>query len=681
MSDSGIHGHVRKAIGLGIAVLTASVSLSAAYPAHAAAQATSWTGLGLSANDNYSWTDAGNWDNGAPTAGAVVTIAPTVPTHILDVPPISLTSLDLAGTGLVPYDLQVAQPAQGDEAIVITDRFDWRSGTIEAGLTIDIEGGAHGFATGNVQTQDRAVLNGRLTIEGYGSFDVGITGPTLPTGRADATFRIGPKIDGGEVFISNTGWPMVGGTFLVDDGAWVVSDQPASPGLIFSWVGELGAAGPAAATSLAGGTISGVDLYCDHGDVVAEPDPGVANGISGELSLVDVRAELYGTNLKGGGSVALRDGSTVLLDGYEPMDLADGTTLYLGSSADASPATVTDAWFTTADPSQGAVVWENAILDGAQTVIEPPLRIVDGADPANAAHAFNDALELGDGIHQTADTVEGSTLQRTTTDPATVTILPGTTLSLQGSAHVLADVSNQGSFVLAPNALVQVQGDLRNSGTVDLGVAALQAFRFTNQATGLLQTTVSSGSSLGRLSATYVNVGGSFEVSSASSDPLQPIHAVVIDGLFTGTSFDHESLPGTGWSHELNGDSYWVHYVAPMADLAVEAHAPSGARRGDVYAVRIHVSNGGPDAADSPRLRLRAGAGKILSVSGVLDCEGGSVTRCSLGALASGGGLDVRVLVRASDAGHARVWVRVQPKQFDPALENNEAIVRTRVAP
>jgi hypothetical protein len=653
-------------------------SIAAASPVQAATQVTSWTGSGASSNDDYSWTDPGNWDNGVPTPGAAVTIAPGVPTHILDVPSISLASLDLAGSGLVPYDLQVAQPAQGDEAIAITDRFDWRSGTIGEGLSIDIEAGAKGFATGNVQTQDQAVLNGRLMIEGYGSFEVGVTGPDLPTGLADATFRIGPKADGGEVFISNTDWPMVGGTFLVDDGAWVVSDQPASPGLIFTWVGQFGAAGPAAGATAVGGTISDVDLYCDHGSVVAVPEPGSADGVPGGLRLLDVRAELYGTNLEGGGSVTVGGASTIVLDAYEPMDFSDGTTLHLGASGDATPVTVTDAWFTAADPGEGEVVWENAILNGAKTVIEPPLTIVDGPDPANATHAFNHALELGDGIHQTVDTIDGSTVRRTTFDPGTVTILPGTSVEVQGSARVLADVSNQGTLALSADA--EVQGEFKNGGTVDLGLARLAVFRFTNQASGLLRTTIDSSGSLGSLSAGYFNFGGSFEASSSLSDPMQSIHAVVISGSFTGTSFDHESLPGAGWSHEVNGGYFWVHYVPPIADLAVDARAPSEVSRGEIYSVRIHVSNEGPSDSDSPWLRLRSGVARILDVSGFLDCASNLVMRCTLSPIAAGDGTDVRVLMRAIDTGHERVRVRVQPRRFDPALENNAAMARTHVS-
>ena len=95
--------------------------------------ATSWTGNGTLAGHGLSWTDPANWDNGVPHYGYDVTIAPTVPTHVTDVPSIWLGALHLTGTGLVPYDLSTSTPqAQVDVGLA----FEWRSGTLGFGITI-----------------------------------------------------------------------------------------------------------------------------------------------------------------------------------------------------------------------------------------------------------------------------------------------------------------------------------------------------------------------------------------------------------------------------------------------------------------------------------------------------------------------------------------------------------------
>src|SRR5207237_296487 len=51
---------------------------------------TSWTGGGTPVNGNLSWSDPANWDNGVPQFLADVTIAPTITTHVSDVPSIRL---------------------------------------------------------------------------------------------------------------------------------------------------------------------------------------------------------------------------------------------------------------------------------------------------------------------------------------------------------------------------------------------------------------------------------------------------------------------------------------------------------------------------------------------------------------------------------------------------------------
>ena len=217
---------VRSLLGL---ALVATLVPAMARPSLTDVQVCSWTGGGSHTDSSYPWTDAANWDAGCagtPGTGADVTIGTSTATRITDVPTISLDQLTITNDGSTALTLQ---PASSSETITITHLFNWRSGTIGAGLTIELAGGSGGYMIGEKDTGDRAVLEGALSVLSNAKFWVVLSGYQQPIGQSDAVFRVGPHSGAnGTVTVHD------GGRFYVYDGAVAASDDANDPG----WFGH-----------------------------------------------------------------------------------------------------------------------------------------------------------------------------------------------------------------------------------------------------------------------------------------------------------------------------------------------------------------------------------------------------------------------------------------------------------
>lgn len=110
------------------------ISLSMPSGATGASATTTWTGAaGSLGADRYAWSDPANWSDGIPVEDAIVTIAPTVATHIDGLPAdLPLAELELGGTAEVSL-----HPADGATATLRPEDMTWRSGTVGDGVKID----------------------------------------------------------------------------------------------------------------------------------------------------------------------------------------------------------------------------------------------------------------------------------------------------------------------------------------------------------------------------------------------------------------------------------------------------------------------------------------------------------------------------------------------------------------
>ena len=337
---------------LGLAVVAALIP-ALARPALADVQVCSWTGGGSHTDSSYPWTDAANWDAGCagtPGTGADVTIGTSTATTITSVPTVSLDQLTITNDGSTALTLQ---PASSSETMTITHLFNWRSGTIGAGLTIELADGSGGYMIGEKDTGDRAIVDGALSVLNNAKFWVVETGYPQPTGQSDAIFRVGPHSGAnGTVTVHE------GGRFYVYEGAVAASDDANDPGLIVG-DGALGDDGPyqAAGARVVDLTITlGASSSLGAGQLLDLRDDTITFGSSSSLDPTEITTSGDGVVRFGGTTDATMTGATLRVSGE--LQLGDPGT---GQTATLHGGTIIP---TTLYPGHG-VWWCGAKLTGA----------------------------------------------------------------------------------------------------------------------------------------------------------------------------------------------------------------------------------------------------------------------------------------------------------------------------
>jgi hypothetical protein len=253
---------------------------------------TSWTGeAGSLGDDRYDWTDPANWSDGLPTAGANVTIAPTVTSHIYGVPDdLSLGDLKLGGS---EADVSL-HPAEGTEVVFNAIQLIWRSGTIGAGLTLGGDlaefNSVDAIVAAPSDPNFPAILEGSFHFSG-GALEI----------EQDAVLELGanPAMLGTGDTLYNYGTIR----FRADSGSTLTLDCVAldSRGLIELGRNRIVVGGPTAATQLV--ITTGATIEAEIGGTTVGTDlGGIVQGTEGNLVFLD-------------GTLRLRQ-----LPGYEPSD-------------------------------------------------------------------------------------------------------------------------------------------------------------------------------------------------------------------------------------------------------------------------------------------------------------------------------------------------------------------------
>jgi hypothetical protein len=683
------------------AVLAALVP---AAPARAAVQATTWIGQGaVSPGDEYTWGDPENWNNGVPTAGAEVMIAPIVTTHIVDVDPVQVASLTLGGSGDVVYDLQASDP-EGLSNFDVTTSFTWISGTLGAGLGVRIDDGAVGTIEGDPAAHDRAVLEGQISVGGDGVLRIERFGDG-PVDPADATFAIGPDTFpgfGGTIQVDAIGGDEPGRIEL-EDGVTVVADQPGDPGSI-GLGGTLVALGPepgSGVTEPAGVRLIGLDIAMNIGELAATPYPDAPFGAApGSLALDGCTVMLnWDATVRGPGPVVFGEAS--VLDNFGGnLVLADDAVVELGDEAAAAPATMTVDRVSDRVPGLdgGTFRWTNATIAGEATTLDTTVMIDDGDDPLDPIHALQGDLRLG---------ADGGSTPFADVLATTVGLDPGVTfdvdtqarLSADGEAGLEGDATSelvvQGELRLAEGDHLSVDGPwVTNEGLVALGrgMISLEAASVFGQApTGTLTTRIAGtvpgdgfGAIVGDGSATEVVAGGTFRATRVGGYRPgfgQIFDVIELPGGGLANLFGEVELPSVDWSLLAEGDRYRLTYLEPVADLVLTGTGPTKAQRGDLSTDVFTLENVGPRTAREVSLLIRIGDRLSLRSFAVVggSCEVSDVLLCSFGRLGVDRTVRVTVYLRGDVRGWGAVHGRAAPMLFDPDDTTNRAAVRTRI--
>jgi hypothetical protein len=203
----------RFAASLSVALLLLTVG--AASPAAATVTTTTWTGNGVSQQGIGSWTDTANWDNGVPTTGEDVVIAPATLTDVQDVPAVSLHDLALQGSGGSDAGL-ILTPASSAN-VTVTGALHWSDAALGEGLTLELAAGATGLADPSIDQSLWCVVQGQFKVDAGATFELREPG-TMPNSAAATPFQIGA----GSIDPVN-GRIVVQGTFAIDAGAGVAT--------------------------------------------------------------------------------------------------------------------------------------------------------------------------------------------------------------------------------------------------------------------------------------------------------------------------------------------------------------------------------------------------------------------------------------------------------------------------
>ena len=704
----------RRVPRIGLATLVLVAELASAVPAGASAQVTTWTGVGTGQGGDRSWLDPANWDNGVPTVGATVTIEPTVFTNITDVPGITLSSLDLTGTGEVPYSLLAADPSSL-HYVEITDHMTWRSGRIGEGLGISVWSDALVEVRGSTDTFDRAVLEGQISIEPGGTVRVGTFG-TPPTGQSDATLRIGPDTFpayGGTIRVGADWGSGLQGVLQIDDAAIVVSDQPGFPGSIGVMGGSLQALGPDPAGSsshVVGARIRHVTTVVGNdGELAAVTFPTAGGGaVPGALHLDGVPLSLmYGNWVAGPGPVVLGPNTAVVTTASTTY-LTNDAQLQLGASEAAQPATITGGTIRDWSPGfdGGQIVWENATIGGSGTTFDTTVHVTNGDAPVAPVHEVTADLSLGS---------LASPVPYESTVEATLTLDPGVLLTVGDATHLTAvdavagpatgiagglgsAVLIEGTLGFASSGQTLTVDDalLANGGTVALGRSLLalgQGAGFHNLAGATLEASIAGtdpGTQFGAIEGTDLTSGQQVTLAGRVVVTLdggyvpgfgQGFDVVSVPAGSLSGSFTSGSLPGPTWTSTTDPTSYRLTYEEPAADLKVVGAGPASAPRGRVFEDTLDVGNLGPYAAQNVTLKVRLGRGLRLAWFTVSkgSCSGTAPLVCTFARLSSGASATLILHLRGRSYGGGHVRARARPQLFDPDTTNNAAAVLTQI--
>jgi hypothetical protein len=155
-----------------------------------------------------------------------------------------------------------------------------------------------------------------------------------------------------------------------------------------------------------------------------------------------------------------------------------------------------------------------------------------------------------------------------------------------------------------------------------------------------------------------------------------------VAGMTAGTHSVSTQLASEGLDTDQDQVANTAVTVLPLADLAVELAAPSGAlTSGTPFQYVATVRNTGPDAGPARAdLNIAGAAITTAAASAGICLVAGSSVQCQLGDIANGASATVTLTVNAAAAGSVSAEATVTTPGTDPAANNNHATAANTVA-